>query len=224
MNPCDDTGVGSVDGDGAEPPWPVTPASPAGLVEATRPPENDRAERDECGTEDIVHMDTVISREDEEDPVEAIRVKPDDGRADVDAHHCRQPSQWSSSLCDRAGGRLRRLPVLIHVFDMRGTALSRPAPRPPLDFELAARRTSQDPSLVVRRERDRHVVLCRDPVALLRHVHMVPVFWNALPTEPASSAPFLLGLRASRNDPPAIGGYRKKCGCEDLRLFENPHT
>jgi hypothetical protein len=78
----------------------------------------------------------------------------------------------------RVGGRLRRLTVLIHPFDMRGSALTGPAPRPLHDFESSARRTGQDPSVVVRRERDRHVVLGRDPVAQLRHVHRVPRIHN----------------------------------------------
>jgi hypothetical protein len=75
-------------------------------------------------------------------------------------------------------GRLRGLTVLIHAFDMRGSALAGPVPRPLHDFESSARRTDQNPSVVVRRERDRHVVLGRDPVAQLGHVHSVPRIHN----------------------------------------------
>ena len=78
----------------------------------------------------------------------------------------------------RAGRRLRRLTDLIHVFDMRGSAVARPAPRPLHDFESSARRTGQDPSVVVRREGDRYVVLGRDPVAQLRHIYRVPQIHN----------------------------------------------
>ena len=73
-----------------------------------------------------------------------------------------------------AVGRLRRPTDLIHVFDMRGSAVAGRAPRPLHDFESSARRTGQDPSVLVRREGDRHVVLGRDPVAQLRHIYRVP--------------------------------------------------
>ena len=71
-------------------------------------------------------------------------------------------------------GRLRRLIDLIHVFDMRGSAVAGRAPRPLHDFESSARRTGQDPAVLVRREGDRYVVLGRDPVAQLRHIYRVP--------------------------------------------------
>jgi len=74
--------------------------------------------------------------------------------------------------------RLRPFTVLIHAFDMRGSALAGPVPRPLHDFESSARRTGQNPSVVVRRERDRHVVLGRDPVTQLGHVHSVPRIHN----------------------------------------------
>ena len=61
---------------------------------------------------------------------------------------------------------------------MRGSALAGPAPRPLHDFESSARGTGQDPSGVVRRERDRHVVLGRDRVARLRHLYGVPRIHN----------------------------------------------
>ena len=93
---------------------------------------------------------------------------PEDGQEDPEEE---QPPVLDSKC-------LRRLTVLIHVFDMRGSALAGPAPRPLHDFESSARRTGQVPSVVVRRERDRHVVLGPDPVAQLRHVHRVPQIHN----------------------------------------------
>ena len=117
------------------------------------------------------------------------------------------------------GGRLRLLTVLIHVFDMRGSALAGPAPRLLHDFESSARRTGQDPSVVVRRERDRHVVLGRDPVAQLRHVHRVPRI-HKVETSPTTgsagstvrqfssveAASFARHVRAQTRCPMRVGG------------------
>ena len=40
--------------------------------------------------DEIVQVDAVIPREDEEDPVKAIGIEPDYRRADEDGHHCEQ--------------------------------------------------------------------------------------------------------------------------------------
>ena len=63
------------------------------------PEDDDGPERYECRTEDIVQMDAVLSREDEEDPVKAIGVEPDYRRADEDGHHCEQSPKEPRSLC-----------------------------------------------------------------------------------------------------------------------------
>ena len=73
---------------------PVAPAT--GSIGAVRTPEDDCPERYECRTEDIVQMDAVLSREDEEDPIKAIGDESDYRRADEDGHHCEESPQGAA--------------------------------------------------------------------------------------------------------------------------------
>jgi hypothetical protein len=68
-------------------------------IGAVRPPESECPERDECGPNEIVQMDSVISGEGEEGSVKAIGIEPNNGRADDDGHHCKQPPHGAGSLC-----------------------------------------------------------------------------------------------------------------------------
>ena len=89
----------------------VAPSLPrTGSIGAVRTPEDDSPERDECRTDDIVQMDAVPSSgEDEEDPVKAIGIEPDDRRTDEDGHHCKQPHQVAEQP---SGGKPRRAPLV----------------------------------------------------------------------------------------------------------------
>ena len=90
---------------------------------------------------------------------------------------CTSTEPWARLGCTVRGDARRA--TLIHVFAIARLGGRWPCSKTALhDFESSARRTGQDPSVVVRREGDRYVVLGRDPVAQLRHIYRVPQIHN----------------------------------------------